>query len=86
MAAAVSAPTGEGTLYEVDFRLRPSGNAGPLATHIATFDRYQHESAWVWEHMALTRARNNLVNSETGLKISEAALDKARGAPLPNVE
>ncbi len=55
--AALSAPTGEGTLYEVDFRLRPSGKAGPLATHIASFDRYQHESAWVWEHMALTRAR-----------------------------
>lgn len=55
--AALSAPTGEGTLYQVDFRLRPSGNAGPLATHISSFDRYQHETAWVWEHMALTRAR-----------------------------
>ena len=57
LIAALSAPTGEGTLYEVDFRLRPSGNSGPLATHIESFERYQNETAWVWEHMALTRAR-----------------------------
>ncbi|MTH98944.1 bifunctional [glutamine synthetase] adenylyltransferase/[glutamine synthetase]-adenylyl-L-tyrosine phosphorylase [Roseibium sp. RKSG952] len=57
LVAALSAPTAEGCLYEVDFRLRPSGNAGPLATNIAGFEAYQCSSAWVWEHMALTRAR-----------------------------
>lgn len=57
LLAALSAPTAEGTLYEVDFRLRPSGNAGPLATRLAGFAEYQREKAWTWEHMALTRAR-----------------------------
>ncbi len=57
LVAALSAPTAEGTLYEVDFRLRPSGNAGPLATSIDGFAAYQNEEAWTWEHMALTRAR-----------------------------
>ncbi|SHE60399.1 glutamate-ammonia-ligase adenylyltransferase [Kaistia soli DSM 19436] len=57
LIAAISAPTAEGALYEVDFRLRPSGNAGPLATHIKAFTDYQAKSAWTWEHMALTRAR-----------------------------
>ncbi len=60
---AVTAPTGEGRLYEVDFRLRPSGNAGPLATRLDAFARYQREDAWTWEHMALTRAR---VVADTG--------------------
>lgn len=54
---AITAPTAEGTLYEVDMRLRPSGNAGPLAVSFEGFGRYQRENAWTWEHMALTRAR-----------------------------
>lgn len=54
---ALTAPTAEGTLYEVDMRLRPSGNAGPLATSFDAFWKYHRESAWTWEHMALTRAR-----------------------------
>ena len=57
LVAALSAPTAEGTLYEVDFRLRPSGNSGPLATSIDAFTAYQTNEAWTWEHMALTRAR-----------------------------
>lgn len=57
LIAAVSAPTAEGTLYELDLRLRPSGNKGPVATHVDAFRKYQREEAWTWEHMALTRAR-----------------------------
>ena len=57
LIAAVSAPTAEGVLYELDLRLRPSGNKGPVATHIDAFRKYQRDNAWVWEHMALTRAR-----------------------------
>ncbi|MCI4661232.1 MAG: bifunctional [glutamine synthetase] adenylyltransferase/[glutamine synthetase]-adenylyl-L-tyrosine phosphorylase [Neomegalonema sp.] len=57
LTAALTAPTAEGTLYEVDMRLRPSGNSGPLATSLSSFERYQNESAWTWERMALTRAR-----------------------------
>jgi [glutamine synthetase] adenylyltransferase / [glutamine synthetase]-adenylyl-L-tyrosine phosphorylase len=57
LVTALSAPTAEGSLYEVDFRLRPSGNAGPLATNLDGFIAYQKKEAWTWEHMALTRSR-----------------------------
>ncbi len=57
LISALSAPTAEGALYELDMRLRPSGNAGPLATSLVSFERYQMQSARTWEHMALTRAR-----------------------------
>ena len=53
----ITALTGEGKLYEVDMRLRPSGTAGPLAVSIASFAEYQRGQAWTWEHMALTRGR-----------------------------
>jgi glutamate-ammonia-ligase adenylyltransferase len=55
--AALSVPTAEGALFEVDTRLRPSGTQGPLAVTFESFALYQRESAWTWEHMALTRAR-----------------------------
>src|SRR5205807_2280123 len=55
--AAPSSPTAEGGLYRVAVRLRPSATAGPIATHIDAFTRYQANEAWTWEHMALTRAR-----------------------------
>jgi glutamate-ammonia-ligase adenylyltransferase len=54
---ALSVPTAAGALYEVDARLRPSGAQGPIAVSFASFERYQREDAWTWEHMALTRAR-----------------------------
>ncbi|MER0237703.1 bifunctional [glutamine synthetase] adenylyltransferase/[glutamine synthetase]-adenylyl-L-tyrosine phosphorylase [Fulvimarina sp. MAC8] len=57
LIAALTSPMREGTLYDVDFRLRPSGNAGPLATRLAAFRKYQEKDAWTWERMALTRAR-----------------------------
>lgn len=57
LLAAISAPTGEGVLYEADMRLRPSGNAGPLATSLSGFRAYHRDNAWTWEHLALSRAR-----------------------------
>jgi glutamate-ammonia-ligase adenylyltransferase len=57
LIAALSAPMAEGILYEVDLRLRPSGNKGPVATSVISFRKYQAQEAWTWEHMALTRAR-----------------------------
>lgn len=54
---AISAQTAKGRLYEVDVRLRPSGRKGPVATSLASFDTYQMQEAWTWEHLALTRAR-----------------------------
>jgi len=49
--------TSSGILFETDLRLRPSGDAGLLVTSLEAFAKYQEESAWVWEHQALTRAR-----------------------------
>ena len=46
-----------GRLYEVDMRLRPNGKGGFLMTGIESFERYQREEAWTWEHQALLRAR-----------------------------
>ncbi len=57
MITAMTAPMAQGKLYEVDMRLRPSGNQGPVATSLASFESYQKTQAWVWEHLALTRAR-----------------------------
>lgn len=57
VSAALSVPTAEGALYEVDTRLRPQGNQGMLAVGLDSFARYQQEDAWTWEHMALCRAR-----------------------------
>jgi glutamate-ammonia-ligase adenylyltransferase len=57
VTAALSVPTAEGALYEVDTRLRPSGEQGPLAANFDSFARYQREQAWTWEHMALCRGR-----------------------------
>jgi glutamate-ammonia-ligase adenylyltransferase len=57
LIAALSAETAEGSLYQVDMRLRPSGSQGPVATRLSSFIAYQKSSAWTWEHLALTRAR-----------------------------
>ena len=65
LITALSAPMSQGRLYEVDMRLRPSGNQGPVATSWASFTHYQQNEAWVWEHLALTRAR--VVAGEPGL-------------------
>jgi glutamate-ammonia-ligase adenylyltransferase len=55
--AALTAPGVEGRLYDVDMRLRPSGNKGPVAVSLSAFRRYHEQDAWTWERMALTRAR-----------------------------
>ncbi|OKY25068.1 bifunctional [glutamate--ammonia ligase]-adenylyl-L-tyrosine phosphorylase/[glutamate--ammonia-ligase] adenylyltransferase [Thalassotalea sp. PP2-459] len=49
--------TASGILYELDMRLRPSGNSGVLVVSLPTFAQYQHDEAWTWEHQALVRAR-----------------------------
>jgi glutamate-ammonia-ligase adenylyltransferase len=55
--AALTAAGAEGALYDVDVRLRPSGNKGPVAVPLAGFVQYHAGEAWTWERMALTRAR-----------------------------
>ena len=65
LIGAITAMTGEGRLFDVDMRLRPSGNSGPIASGLAPFERYQTGEAWTWEHMALTRAR--VIHGDAGL-------------------
>ena len=72
---ALSAETAEGRLYEVDMRLRPSGRAGPVAVSIKAFDRYQHEDAWTWELMALTRLRAVAGQEALGKRMLDSAHD-----------
>ncbi len=57
LIGALTVATAEGVLYEVDMRLRPSGNKGPVAVSLETFARYHESEAWTWERLALTRAR-----------------------------
>lgn len=49
--------TRDGRAYEMDMRLRPSGNAGVMIVSLHAFELYQHQKAWAWEHQALVRAR-----------------------------
>jgi len=77
VSGALSVPTAQGALYEVDTRLRPQGNQGPLAVSVDAFAKYQRESAWTWEHMALTRARALL-----GSGSARARLEQEIGAVL----
>ncbi|MBT6105793.1 MAG: bifunctional [glutamate--ammonia ligase]-adenylyl-L-tyrosine phosphorylase/[glutamate--ammonia-ligase] adenylyltransferase [Porticoccaceae bacterium] len=49
--------TASGMAYEIDMRLRPSGNSGMLVSSLAAFEKYQREDAWTWEHQALVRSR-----------------------------
>ncbi len=84
LVAALTAPTAEGALYEVDMRLRPSGRQGPVAVSLSSFEAYQTGQAWVWEHLALLRGRviagpEALADSIDA--IVERALSARRGTP-----
>lgn len=65
LVAALTVPTRRGTLYQIDMRLRPSGNKSPAATQFAGFEAYHAGEAEIWEEMALTRAR--VVTGDAGL-------------------
>ncbi|MGB2151567.1 MAG: bifunctional [glutamine synthetase] adenylyltransferase/[glutamine synthetase]-adenylyl-L-tyrosine phosphorylase [Parvibaculales bacterium] len=80
MMSGLSAPTSEGDLFEVDTRLRPSGNAGPLVTKFSSFVDYQANQAWNWEHMALTRGRV-LAGGDALREKVEAAIKSVLTAP-----
>ncbi|HYF57439.1 MAG TPA: bifunctional [glutamate--ammonia ligase]-adenylyl-L-tyrosine phosphorylase/[glutamate--ammonia-ligase] adenylyltransferase [Burkholderiaceae bacterium] len=68
LSAWVSTRTAAGLLFEIDLRLRPNGNAGLLVSSLRAFETYQRESAWVWEHQALTRARFAAGDPEIGAR------------------
>lgn len=69
LITAISARTAEGALYDVDMRLRPSGQKGPVATRLSSFINYQTQEAWTWEHMALTRARVIAGSADLGKRV-----------------
>ncbi|MCG6874359.1 MAG: bifunctional [glutamate--ammonia ligase]-adenylyl-L-tyrosine phosphorylase/[glutamate--ammonia-ligase] adenylyltransferase [Betaproteobacteria bacterium] len=67
----VTTTTPSGTLFETDLRLRPNGEGGLLVSSLDAFRRYQRESAWVWEHQALTRARFCAGDAQIGALFEE---------------
>ncbi|WII96215.1 bifunctional [glutamate--ammonia ligase]-adenylyl-L-tyrosine phosphorylase/[glutamate--ammonia-ligase] adenylyltransferase [Moraxella haemolytica] len=69
--------TRDGRAYELDVRLRPSGNAGVMVVSVHAFELYQQHKAWAWEHQALVRARG-----VAGDKMVLAAFDEIRQAIL----
>ena len=70
LVSALSVQMRNGTLYEIDLRLRPSGRKGTVATSIAGFADYQSTEAETWEHMALTRARVLVGDAELARKLN----------------
>jgi len=85
LISAFTTRTNYGVLYEIDMRLRPSGRAGPLASHIISFAEYQEHEAWTWEHMALTRARVISASPEFRTRIEQVirtALTRPRDAGI----
>ncbi len=80
VVAALTAPGAAGRAFEVDMRLRPSGNKGPLAVRLPAFRRYHAEESWTWERMALTRARP-VAGPPTLRRAVADALDAALAAP-----
>ncbi|MEM7611454.1 MAG: bifunctional [glutamate--ammonia ligase]-adenylyl-L-tyrosine phosphorylase/[glutamate--ammonia-ligase] adenylyltransferase [Pseudomonadota bacterium] len=67
----LSVQTGQGHLFDVDTRLRPSGRSGLLVSSVAAFARYQADDAWTWEHQALTRARFVAGDAATGQRFTD---------------
>ncbi|WP_026439514.1 bifunctional [glutamine synthetase] adenylyltransferase/[glutamine synthetase]-adenylyl-L-tyrosine phosphorylase [Acidocella facilis] len=72
--AALTAQGPGGPVYHVDMRLRPSGNAGPVAVSLASFRSYHAKESWTWERLALTRARVMAATPGFAATVREAVL------------
>jgi glutamate-ammonia-ligase adenylyltransferase len=81
LIGALTVPTAEGTLYEVDMRLRPTGNKGPVAVSLESFSRYHATESWTWERLALTRARVIAGSQELGDKVATVIRNALTIAP-----
>jgi glutamate-ammonia-ligase adenylyltransferase len=81
LIAALSAPTGEGGLYEVDMRLRPSGSKGPVAVSFTAFEDYYARDAETWELLALTRARVVWASDDAFAEAATGAIEAALRRP-----
>jgi glutamate-ammonia-ligase adenylyltransferase len=71
MSHWLTSRTSAGVLFDIDLRLRPEGESGLLVSSIDAFRRYQRESAWTWEHQALTRARFCAGEATVGAEFEE---------------
>ena len=82
VVSVLSSVTASGLMYEVDTRLRPAGESGPLATYIKSIDEYytpkKETSAWVYEYIALTRARAISLDKKFENKIQKLIREKLR--------
>ena len=90
LVTAITALTPEGRLWDMDTRLRPSGQSGPLAVTLETFSIYYRDAAWAWEHMALTRARlvatpDNLADKVCNTITKTLTVRRDKDALLPAV-
>jgi glutamate-ammonia-ligase adenylyltransferase len=81
LVAALSSPTAEGPLYEVDLQLRPSGTQGPVAVSLNAFQTYYAGEAETWELLALTRARVAWASSDAFGQQVAAAVEAALRRP-----
>ena len=76
----LSAQTPAGQLFETDLRLRPNGESGLVVSSMASFRKYQQESAWMWEHQALTRARFAAGDPRIGAEFEAVRIEILRQA------
>lgn len=72
--------TAAGVLFDIDIALRPDGASGLLVSSFAAFEKYQRQSAWVWEHQALTRARFCAGDASIGARFEALRVDLLRQA------
>lgn len=70
--------TSAGILFDIDIALRPDGASGLLVSSLGAFEKYQRQSAWVWEHQALTRARFCAGDAEIGSRFEALRIDLLR--------
>lgn len=82
LIALLSIRTGDGVVYEVDARLRPSGRSGPLVTSLERFLEYHREEAELWERQALIRARVLYGEGDAVEAIESAMEDRVWGRGL----
>ena len=86
LISALSAHTGEGGLYDVDMRLRPSGSKGPVSVRLSGFDAYYGQEAATWEFMALTRARVVWASDPSFGAATTKAIEVALRRPRPGID
>ena len=75
--------TSEGSVYQIDTRLRPSGQQGPLVSSLPAFRGYHQQSAQLWERQALIKARVVVGPTTFAKNINQLQQEIVFGQPLP---